>query len=90
MLKQGQHLHKDRQDLPLLPRRRSIQKNIPVPFADHSRPCGSEKCKFKNNGKACNNKTTRAIIYPKSPYGKKDYKVEVELDCGFDKKAETK
>ena len=49
-----------------------------------------EIAKFKNNGKACNNKTTRAIIYPKSPYGKKDYKVEVELDCGFDKKAETK
>jgi len=49
-----------------------------------------EIAKFKNNGKACNNKTTRAIIYPKSPYGKKDYKVEVELDCGFDKKADTK
>ena len=49
-----------------------------------------EIAKFKNNGKACNQKTTRAIIYPKSPYGKKDYKVEVELDCGFAKKAETK
>lgn len=49
-----------------------------------------EIAKFKYNGKACNNKTTRAIIYPKSPYGKKDYKVEVELDCGFDTKTETK
>lgn len=40
--------------------------------------------KFKNEkGDACNQTTTQAIIYPKSPYGKSDYKVEVDLDCNF-------
>lgn len=44
-----------------------------------------EIAKFKNkDGKECNVQTTRAIIYPKSPYGKNDYTVKVELDCGFD------
>ncbi len=39
---------------------------------------------FKNEkGKKCNDKSTRVIIYPKSPYGNKDYTVKVELDCGF-------
>ena len=43
-----------------------------------------EIAKFKNsNGKECNVQSTRAIIYPKSPYGKNDYTVKVELDCGF-------
>lgn len=41
---------------------------------------------FKNDdGKECNKTNTRAVIYPKSPYGKKDYTIKVELDCGFDK-----
>lgn len=35
--------------------------------------------------KQCKKEGTRAIIYPKSPYGKNDYKIEVELDCGFKK-----
>lgn len=44
-----------------------------------------EIAKFKNSdGKACNITNTKAIIYPKSPYGKSDYTVKVELDCGFD------
>ncbi len=44
-----------------------------------------EIANFKNeDGKACNATNTRAVIYPKSPYGKKDYTVKVELDCGFD------
>ena len=43
-----------------------------------------EIAKFKNDkGKACNKTTTQAVIYPKSPYGKSDYRVEAELDCGF-------
>lgn len=40
--------------------------------------------------KACDKDNTRAIIYPTSPYGKKDYKIEVQLDCGFDSKNENK
>lgn len=40
--------------------------------------------KFKNEkNESCNQSTSQAIIYPKSPYGKKDYKVKVELDCNF-------
>lgn len=39
---------------------------------------------FKNeDGKECNKTNTKAIIYPKSPYGEKDFTIEVELDCGF-------
>lgn len=50
-----------------------------------------EIAKFKNEkGTACNVTNTRAIIYPKSPYGKKDYKVEVEFDCGFETAKDTK
>lgn len=46
---------------------------------------------FKNEkGTKCNTTSTRAIIYPKSPYGKNDYTIEVELDCGFDTADENK
>lgn len=43
---------------------------------------------FKNNktDEKCNKTNTKVIIYPKSPYGKTDYKIEVKLDCGFDEK----
>lgn len=45
-----------------------------------------EIANFKNdNGTECNKTNTRAVIYPKSPYGKKDYTIKVELDCGFEK-----
>lgn len=46
--------------------------------------------KFKNSltGEKCNSTNTKVIIYPESPYGKTDYKVEVELDCGFQDKEE--
>lgn len=42
---------------------------------------------FKNNKtrKNCNKTKTKVIIYPKTPYGKTDYKIETELDCGFKK-----
>ncbi len=42
--------------------------------------------KFKNNktGNMCNKVNTKVIIYPKAPYGKKDYKIVTELDCGFE------
>lgn len=50
-----------------------------------------EIANFKNEkGTACNTTNTRAVIYPKSPYGKKDYTVKVELDCGFDSNSNTK
>ena len=44
---------------------------------------------FKNSltGEKCNQTKTKVIIYPKSPYGKTDYKIETDLSCGFkDKK----
>lgn len=33
---------------------------------------------------ACDTKNTKVIIYPKGNYGKKDYTLEVQLDCGFE------
>lgn len=42
---------------------------------------------FKNNqGKECDKVNTKVTFYPQDPYGKKNYKVKVELVCGFDKK----
>lgn len=37
--------------------------------------------KFKKNGKYCDRNETKAIIYPISPYGKKDFSVESIIDC---------
>ena len=44
--------------------------------------------KFVNSktGEKCNKTKTKVTIYPKSPYGKTDYTVEADLDCGFSKK----
>ena len=39
---------------------------------------------FKNGDKECDTSNTKAIIYPKKPYGKNDYTIKVELDCGFE------
>ena len=36
----------------------------------------------------CNEEKTRVIIYPKSPYGNKDYEMEVELLCDLSKATE--
>ena len=46
-----------------------------------------EISKFVNNktDEKCNKSNTKVTIYPKSPYGKTDYTVKTELDCGFDK-----
>ena len=38
---------------------------------------------LKSNKKACDKKNTMVIIYPEEPYNKTNYRVEVELDCGF-------
>lgn len=40
----------------------------------------------KKTGKACNQSSTRIYFYPSEPYGAKDYKIEVKLDCGFNEK----
>jgi N-acetyl-beta-hexosaminidase len=43
-----------------------------------------EIANFKNGDTECDKTNTRAVIYPKSPYGKNDYTIKAELDCGFD------
>ncbi len=46
----------------------------------------------KKTGSSCDAKNTKVIIYPKEGYGKKDYKIETILECGFNsnsKKVET-
>lgn len=47
-----------------------------------------EISKFKNSktNDKCNKTNTRVVIYPKSPYGKTDYTIKTELDCGFSDK----
>jgi len=44
--------------------------------------------KFKNSKakKECSRTNTKAVIYPKSPYGENDFEVKAELDCGFEDK----
>lgn len=37
----------------------------------------------KNTNKMCNYEKTYVTIYPVSPYGKNNYKVKVNLECGF-------
>ena len=36
--------------------------------------------------KKCDFEKSTVTIYPKKPFGKKDYKIEVNLDCGFESK----
>lgn len=36
-------------------------------------------------GKECDKENTKVTIYPKDPYGKGDYTIEVTLVCGFEK-----
>ena len=39
----------------------------------------------KKTKKKCDAKNTSVTIIPEKPYGKTNYKVQVNLDCGFDK-----
>ena len=39
----------------------------------------------KKTGQKCNTTNTKVTIYPKDPYGQKDYTIESVIDCGFDK-----
>ena len=49
--------------------------------------CNTESIKkFVNpkTKKECDMNESKAIIYPKEPYGKTDYTIEAELSCGFE------
>ena len=50
-------------------------------FSDEIKEFVNSKTKEK-----CDKTNTKVVIYPKSPYGKTDYTVEAQLDCGFDEK----
>lgn len=39
----------------------------------------------KKTNKACDKEKTQVVIYPQSPYDKESYKIEVILECGFEK-----
>lgn len=39
----------------------------------------------KKTKKKCDTEKSVVTIFPKKPYGKTDYKIEVNLDCGFEK-----
>lgn len=39
----------------------------------------------KKTGQECNKANTKVTIYPKDPYGQKDYTIESTIDCGFNK-----
>lgn len=47
-----------------------------------------ELAKFVNNKtkQSCHLTNSKVTIYPQDPYGKTDYKIDVTLDCGFEKK----
>ena len=47
-----------------------------------------EKVKLFVNPKTneeCNKNNSKVIIYPEDPYGKTNYRIDIELDCGFEK-----
>ena len=61
-----------------------ISLRIGITKAFHNSEDFSNKIKnFKNGDKACDKTNTMVIIYPTSPYGKNNYNVQVNLDCGF-------
>jgi len=41
---------------------------------------------FTYDGSECNRDNTKAIVFPQPPFGMNDYRVETELDCGFEDK----
>ena len=47
-----------------------------------------ELAKFvnKKTKQSCHLTNSKVTIYPQDPYGKSDYKIDVTLDCGFEKK----
>ena len=59
-----------------------------------SRTAGKENKKkvekLLSNEHKCDKEKTKVFIYPKAPYGKDDYTIEVKLACGDKKKDDTK
>ncbi len=41
---------------------------------------------FTKDGKECKLTTSKLIFYPQEPYGENDFKLDMNLDCGEDKK----
>lgn len=39
----------------------------------------------KKTNEHCDTENTKVIIYPQEPYGKSDYRMDVNLVCGFEK-----
>lgn len=62
---------------------------IKVDLDNLSRQNDANKEKVKDfvndKNEECNKANTKVIIYPKDPYGKTNYQLEVQLDCGFEK-----
>lgn len=54
-------------------------------FDEEKYPNLLEEFTNKKTKEACNIRNTKAIILPKAPFGKKDYTINTEIDCGFDK-----
>ena len=62
---------------------------IKVDLDNLSRQSNESKEKVKDfvndKNEECNKNNTKVIIYPKDPYGKTNYELEIQVDCGFDK-----
>ncbi len=52
-------------------------------FDEEKYPKLLEEFVNKKTKEACHVRTTKAIIYPEAPFGKTDYTLDTELDCGF-------
>lgn len=39
----------------------------------------------KKTGKECNRTNTKVFFYPQEPYGKTNYRIDVQVECGYEK-----
>lgn len=62
---------------------RGIKINLETLEKYNSGKYADEIKNLKSGKKACDKKNTMVIIYPEEPYNKTDYRVEIELNCGF-------
>ena len=62
---------------------RGIKINLEILEKYDSGKYADEIKNLKSGKKACDKKNTKVTIYPEEPYNKTDYRVEIELDCGF-------
>ena len=62
---------------------------IKVDLDNLSRQNNENKEKVKDfvndKNEECSKTNTKVIIYPKDPYGKTNYELQIQLDCGFEK-----